>query len=68
METTDKIIYFVIAVDLSTNTKYIDDETLVARFPHGAVFDTETNEWVHENPDEYAEALAILNNTEWEKE
>lgn len=65
---TDKIIYFVVAVDLSTKTKYIDDEMLVGKFPDGAVLDTETNEWVHENPDEYAEALEILNNPEWEKE
>jgi hypothetical protein len=66
--TTDKIVYFVVAVDLSTKTKYIDDETLTAVFPNGSVFDTEQNEWGDESQKEYAQALAILNNSEWETE
>lgn len=68
METTDKIVYFVVAVDLCNKTKYIDDEMLVSRFPDGSVFDTEHYEWVDEDQEEYAEALAILNNPDWEKE
>ena len=66
--TTDKIVYFVVAVDLSTKTKYIDDETLTAVFPNGSVFDTEQNEWGGESQKEYAQALTILNNSEWETE
>jgi hypothetical protein len=57
METPEKIVYFVVAVDLSTGTKYIDDETLTARFPKG-----------DESYDEYTQALAILNNPEWGKQ
>lgn len=66
--TTDKIVYFVVAVDLSTGTKYIDDETLLAVFPNGSVLDTETNEWCKESDEEYTQAVAILNNSEWETE
>ena len=68
MATTDKIVYFVVAVDLATKTKYIDDEMLVARFPDGSALDTEHFEWVDETPEESAEALAILNLPVWEKE
>lgn len=68
MKTTDKIVYYVVAVDLVNKTKYIDDEMLVARFPDGSAFDTEHFEWVDETSEESAEALAILNNPEWEKE
>jgi hypothetical protein len=57
METPEKIVYFVVAVDLSTGTKYIDDETLTARFPKS-----------DESYEEYTQALAILNNPEWGKQ
>lgn len=68
METTDKIVYFVIAVDLSTNTKYIDDEMLMARFGNGVVYNTDTQEWEKETQEEYEKGLAILNLPVWEKE
>ena len=67
MKTTDKIVYFVVAVDLSTKTKYIDDNRF-SSFEQCHGCDIDNGEWVQETYEEYAEALAILNNTEWEKE
>lgn len=67
--TTDKIVYFVVAVDLSTKTKYIDDEMFtISGFQNGHAYNLDTQEWEKETEEEYAEALAILNNPEWEKE
>lgn len=67
MKTTGKVVYFVVAVDLSTKTKYIDDEEFTYLDNHHA-WDIDKAKWVQETDEEYAEALAILNNTEWEKE
>lgn len=67
-EKKEKVLYFVVAVDLFAKTKYIDDEMLTGRFPDGTAFDIEKYEWVDETPEEYAEALEILNNPKWEKE
>jgi hypothetical protein len=64
----NKQYYFVVAVDLGTGTKRIDDETLTARFTGGTVWNENTGEWEQDNDEEYPQALAILNNGEWEKE
>jgi hypothetical protein len=63
-----KLYYFVVAVDLETETKHIDDETLTARFPDGAVWNEETEEWEQDIDEEYARALEILNNEHWASE
>jgi hypothetical protein len=55
METPEKIVYFVVAVDLSTGTKYIYD----ARY---------SDPKCDESYEEYTQALAILNNPEWGKQ
>lgn len=62
---TNKIIYFVVGVDLDTGTKHIDDDILMARFGNGVVYNTDTQEWVDETQEEYEKGLAILNSPEW---
>ena len=52
-----KTIYFVVAVDLETGTKYIDDNMLTSL----PCYSEETDE-------EYTMALSILNNGNWECE
>jgi hypothetical protein len=64
----DKIVYFVVGVDLTTGKKHIDDEMLMSRFDAGQVWNTETQEWEKETDEEYQFALDVLNNGEWEKE
>lgn len=67
--TTGKTVYFVVAVDLETKTKYIDDEMFTTSgFQNGHAYNIDSQEWEYETEEEYAEALAILNNPEWEKE
>jgi hypothetical protein len=63
-----KRIYFVVAVDLETQTKSIDDRILVDRFTEGPAFDCASGLWTKETDEEYLQALEILNNPEWEKE
>jgi hypothetical protein len=63
-----KTIYFLVAVDLETGTKHIDDDMAASLpYPHLAL-DNETLEWVEETPEEYAKALAVLNSSHWGKE
>ena len=60
---TNKVIYFVVAVDMSTGTKHIDDGLLMERFDSGTMYDTNTQEWEKETEEEYKVALSILNNS-----
>jgi hypothetical protein len=64
----NKQYYFVVAIDLQTGTKRLDDETLTARFPSGAVWNEDTQQWEEDIQEEYEKALAILNNEKWENE
>jgi hypothetical protein len=43
-----KQVYFVICVDTETKQVSFDDSTLVARFPEGTVWDTQSEEWESE--------------------
>jgi len=64
----NKQYYFVVAIDLQTGTKHIDDDVLNARFPSGAVWNEDTQQWEEDTQEEYEKALAILNNEKWENE
>lgn len=61
-----KQVHFVIVVDLGTGEKFIDDDTLTARFDDGSTWDTDTQEWIEEEEEDYERALAILNDKEIE--
>jgi hypothetical protein len=63
-----KTIYFVVAVDLETGTKYIDDNMLTSLPCYSLALDNNTKEWTQETDEEYAMALSILNNGNWECE
>jgi len=64
-----RVVHFVVAVDLETGDKFIDDETFVAKFGFERVWNTETNKWEEEDWDkDYVPALEILNNSDWRAE
>lgn len=43
-----KQVYFVVYYDTETKEVFIDEDTLVARFPKGSVWNTETEKWENE--------------------
>lgn len=45
-----KQVYFVVYYDSELDDVFLDEDTLVARFPEGTVWDTETNEWEESLP------------------
>lgn len=64
-----RIVHFVVAVDLDKKTTFIDDDTFTAKFPDGALYDEEKEEWRAEDYDtEYLPALEILNTVPLSKE
>jgi hypothetical protein len=52
-----ELIHFVVAVDLETGEVILDDDTLIARFHDGAVWDNEANEWRAETEAEYERSV-----------
>jgi hypothetical protein len=56
-----KLVYFVVTVDLESKEVSIDDDTLVARFPDGSVWDDVSGKWESEiRVSDLAEATSIL--------
>jgi hypothetical protein len=57
-----KRVYFVVAVDLTDEQIYLDDEAFMARFDKDQqVWDTEAEAWEGFSDEAYGQALAILN-------
>ena len=63
METKNKVIYFLVGVDINKGVKFIDDQeyTKICQLLNRTDDQQETQ-------DDYDKALVILNNTEWEIE
>ena len=63
MKSEDKIIYFLVGVNIDKEIKFIDDEqyTMICQLLN------RTDE-LEETQEDYDKALVILNNPEWEKE
>lgn len=61
MSNKNKIVYFIVGVDIDKGTKFIDDEEYKKLHELLSETDIETLE-------DYNKALAILNGAEWEKE
>jgi hypothetical protein len=63
MKSKDKIIYFLVGVNIDKEIKFIDDEqyTMICQLLN------RTDE-LEETQEDYDKALVILNNPEWEKE
>jgi hypothetical protein len=63
MRKENKIIYFLVGVDINNGTKFIDDEefTTICQLLNRTDDQKETQE-------DYDKAIVILNNSEWEKE
>ncbi len=63
MKSKDKIIYFLVGVNIDNGTKFIDDEefTTICQLLNRTDDQQETQE-------DYDKAIVILNNPEWEKE
>ena len=63
MNSKDKIIYFLVGVNIDKEIKFIDDEqyTMICQLLN------RTDE-LEETQEDYDKALVILNNPEWEKE
>jgi hypothetical protein len=61
--TKNKIVYFLVGVDVDKGTKFIDDEgyTKICQLLNRTDEQEETQE-------DYDKAIVILNNSEWEKE
>jgi hypothetical protein len=55
-----ELIHFVVAVDLETGEVILDDDTLIARFHNGAVWNTNTEEWRAETEDEYNRSVSKI--------
>ena len=63
MKSKDKIIYFLVGVNIDKEIKFIDDEqyTMICQLLN------RTDE-LEETQEDYDKAIVILNNPEWEKE
>ncbi len=63
MRNKDKVVYFLIGVDIDKGTKFIDDE----EYTNMLQLLNKTDD-PKETQGDYDKALVILNNPEWEKE
>lgn len=63
MRNKDKVVYFLIGVDIDKGIKFIDDEAYTNMLQL-----LDKNDDPKETQEDYDKALVILNNPEWEKE
>jgi len=63
MRNKDKVVYFLIGVDIDKGIKFIDDEAYTNMLQL-----LNKNDDPKETQEDYDKALVILNNPEWEKE
>jgi hypothetical protein len=63
MTNENKVVYFLIGVDIDKRIKFIDDEAYTNMLQL-----LNKNDDPKETQEDYDKALVILNNPEWEKE
>ena len=63
MRNKNKVVYFLIGVDIDKGIKFIDDEAYTNMLQL-----LDKNDDPKETQEDYDKALVILNNPEWEKE
>ena len=63
MSNKNKVVYFLIGVDIDKGIKFIDDEAYTNMLQL-----LDKNDDPKETQEDYDKALVILNNPEWEKE
>lgn len=57
---TNKIVYFVVGVNLETGTVFDDPSVACVRFPDGATWDEDEGCWEHETEEDFNKARDIL--------
>lgn len=55
-----RLVHYVVTVNLDTGEVAIDDDTAVARFQDGLVWDDHENEWRGETEDELHDGYKII--------
>lgn len=65
--TSNKTVYFVVAVNLANNTVSEDTDTLGVRFTEGTTWNEDEGYWEHETTDEYRAARALFVAHKWEE-
>jgi 5,10-methenyltetrahydromethanopterin hydrogenase len=55
-----RYVHFVIAVDLDDKSAVLDDDTFMAKFPDGGLWDDVSEEWRDETDEECEQARILM--------